>query len=97
MRDAYKSGRSPADPSKSWYKGELWFYDNYILPLAQKLKECRVFGASSDEFLTYAIDNRSEWENKGKAIVDDMMQASTHQSEEFILQQMSEAGGLFLD
>jgi len=39
----YKSGRAEADPSVNWYQGELWFYDNYIIPLAKKLKECGVF------------------------------------------------------
>ena len=27
---AYKSGRGK-DPSEGWYKGELWFFDNYIM------------------------------------------------------------------
>ena len=30
-----------------------------------------MFGVSSDEFLTYAVDNRTEWESKGKQIVAD--------------------------
>jgi class 3 adenylate cyclase len=69
---AFRAGRMPKDPAQGWYKGELWFYDNYIIPLAQKLKECAVFGVASDEFLTYACDNRSEWEAKGEAIVGQM-------------------------
>jgi len=52
---AYRAGKSPVDPAETWYNGELWFYDNYIIPLAKKLRECRVFGPSSDEFLTYAV------------------------------------------
>jgi hypothetical protein len=36
-----------ADPSTFWYQGELGFFDNYIIPLAKKLKECNVFGVSS--------------------------------------------------
>jgi hypothetical protein len=39
------------------------------IPLAKKLKECRVFGVSCDEFLDYALDNRGEWESKGQEIV----------------------------
>jgi class 3 adenylate cyclase len=66
---AYKSGRGKNDPSVGWYKGELWFYDNYIIPLAGKLKQCRVFGVSSDEFLDYASANRKEWELKGERLV----------------------------
>ena len=89
MYSAYESGRCDSNPALSWYKGEIWFFDNYIIPLAKKLKQCNVFGASSDEFLTYAMDNRNEWEAKGRDIVNEMLQNCTHQSEEFKLMQMS--------
>jgi hypothetical protein len=71
MYNAYKKGRTAKDPTKGWYEGELWFFDNYIIPLAQKLRECGVFGVSCDEFLDYAKDNRSEWELKGRDIVQE--------------------------
>ena len=75
MYAAYRSGRGgDKDPSEGWYKGELWFYDNYVIPLAKKLKECGVFGVASAECLTYALDNRREWEIKGEAIVRKMVQ-----------------------
>jgi hypothetical protein len=38
-----------ADPSENWYQGEIGF-DFYIIPVA-KLKDCGVFGVSSDEEL----------------------------------------------
>ena len=41
----------------------------YIIPLAKKLKDCGVFGVSSDEYLGYAVNNRREWEKKGAEIV----------------------------
>jgi hypothetical protein len=44
---AYKDGRADNDPSASWYKGEMGFFDFYIIPLAKKLKDCGVFGVSS--------------------------------------------------
>jgi tetratricopeptide (TPR) repeat protein len=72
MYSAYDSGRGEKDPSEGWYKGELWFYDNYIIPLAQKLEECGVFGVSSDECLNYALENRKEWALKGKQLVTEM-------------------------
>ena len=50
MTLAYRSGRMGTDPSTFWYQGELGFFDNYIIPLAKKLKECNVFGVSSDEY-----------------------------------------------
>jgi hypothetical protein len=56
----------------------MLIYVHYFLtrqiPLAKKLKECHVFGVSSDEFLTYAMDNRMEWESKGEAIVAELVQ-----------------------
>jgi hypothetical protein len=48
---------------------ELGFFDNYIIPLAKKLKDCNVFGAFSDDYLNYAVMNRAEWEEKGESIV----------------------------
>jgi hypothetical protein len=75
MYEAYASGRTDNDPSHGWYKGELWFFDNYIIPLANKLKDCGVFGVSSDEYLGYATNNRKEWEKKGKEIVAEWIEA----------------------
>eukprot|EP00934_Nitzschia_sp_Nitz4_P007445 Nitzschia sp. Nitz4//scaffold17_size182527//156864//160606//NITZ4_001879-RA/size182527-snap-gene-0.304-mRNA-1//-1//CDS//3329539415//7435//frame0 len=69
MYTAYLEGRSSIDPSEGWYKGEIGFFDFYIIPLAKKLDDCGVFGVSSDECLEYAKANRMEWEHKGEAIV----------------------------
>jgi class 3 adenylate cyclase len=69
MYNAYLEGRAENDPSETWYQGELGFYDFYIIPLAKKLKDCGVFGVASDEYLDYATANRTEWELKGKEIV----------------------------
>ena len=63
-----------SSPSIDWFKGELGFFDRYVIPLAKKLKECGVFGVSSDEYLNYAENNRREWEDKGKQIVSDMVE-----------------------
>ena len=71
---AYKSGRAEKDPSLGWYKSELWFFDNYVIPLARKLAECKVFGVASDECLSYALENRKEWEIKGEKIVAEMLE-----------------------
>jgi len=70
---AYKTGRAEKDPSTFWYKGEIGFFDFYIIPLARKLKDCGVFGVSSDEYLNYAVKNREEWEMKGADIVNDLV------------------------
>lgn len=71
---AYKNGLSDKNPADFWYQGELGFYDHYIIPLAKKLKECGVFGVSSDEYLSYALQNRSEWESRGEEIVAEFVQ-----------------------
>jgi hypothetical protein len=75
MSKAYKAGRMGVDPATFWYKGELGFFDNYIIPLAKKLAECGVFGVSSYEYLNYASMNREEWRVKGEAIVEQLVEA----------------------
>jgi hypothetical protein len=37
------------------------------------LKDCGVFGVSSDEYLQYAVSNRNEWETKGKSVVAELV------------------------
>ena len=70
---AFRANRMDRDPSDFWYRSELKFFDGYIIPLAKKLKECGVFGVSSDECLNYATDNRREWESKGQMIVSELV------------------------
>jgi hypothetical protein len=77
LYSAYIQGRSATDPSENWYKGEIGFFDFYIIPLAKKLRECGVFGVSSDEYLNYAEKNRQEWEARGMEVVANMV-AVTH-------------------
>ena len=69
MHKAYLDGRSEKGPGMNWYYGEIGFFDFYIIPLAKKLSECGVFGVSSDEYLNYALENRREWEKKGREVV----------------------------
>lgn len=72
---AWKAGRMGKDPSTFWYKGEMGFFDNYIIPLANKLKECGVFGVSSHEYLNYALQNRAEWEERGEELVENLVRS----------------------
>jgi hypothetical protein len=74
MMMAYRAGRSDKDPSLGWYQGELWFFDNYVIPLTKKLKDCGVFGVSSDEYLNYAMHNRGEWASKGQNVVQQYLE-----------------------
>mmetsp|Transcript_10346 Transcript_10346/g.22776 ORF Transcript_10346/g.22776 Transcript_10346/m.22776 type:complete len:1195 (-) Transcript_10346:89-3673(-) len=73
MYDAYMKGRADKNPADFWYKGEIGFFDFYIIPLAKKLKDCGVFGVSSDEYLNYATKNREEWEQRGQEVIAEMM------------------------
>jgi len=72
--DAYRNGRAEKNPADGWYQGEIGFFDFYIIPLAKKLKDCGVFGVSSDEYLNYAMRNREEWEAKGREVVSEMVE-----------------------
>ena len=71
-------------PTSIWtgYGGELWFYDNYIIPLANKIRHCKVFGVCCDEFIDFATDNRLEWEYKGKQTVAEWAEEIKRKEEE---------------
>lgn len=55
------------------YKGEIGFFDFYIIPLSKKLRDCGVFGPTSAENLTYAQANRNNWVKEGEKITKDML------------------------
>ncbi|KAL7562532.1 hypothetical protein ACA910_008238 [Epithemia clementina (nom. ined.)] len=74
MYKAYKEGRAEKNPADFWYKGEIGFFDFYIIPLAKKLKECGVFGVSSKEYLNYAERNRKEWELRGQEVLSELIE-----------------------
>ena len=74
MYKAYHEGRAEKNPADFWYKGEIGFFDFYIIPLAKKLKNCGVFGVSSDEYLNYAERNRKEWEARGQEVVSELIE-----------------------
>jgi hypothetical protein len=38
------------------------------------LKECNVFGVSSDEYLGYALHNRAEWEDRGQDMIKSIIE-----------------------
>jgi hypothetical protein len=88
MYFSYLLGRSEKDPSSGWYEGELWFFDFYVIPLARKLKECGVFGVSSDEYLDYALSNRKEWERQGKEFCQVMLERATKEAGKMGLKRM---------
>ena len=85
MLTAYRQGRSEKDPSDFWYQGEIGFFDFYIIPLVKKLKDCGVFGVSSDEYLNYAQKNRQEWELRGQEVVATMVEKYKEVESTFVL------------
>jgi hypothetical protein len=66
MSEAYKVRRGKKDPAEYWFEGELAFFDTFVVPLTQRLKECGVFGDASEEYLNYGKANRRDWQNKGR-------------------------------
>ena len=69
---SHEDGRLEEDPSITWYERELEFFDDTVLPMANRLKGCGAFGVYFDEYLSYATQNRQEWERKGREIVTEM-------------------------
>ena len=74
MYRAYHAGRADRDPAASWYVGELCFFDNFVIPLASKLRDSGVFGKAGNEYLWHAIENRKHWADQGKYLVRDMVE-----------------------
>ncbi|KAL7565542.1 hypothetical protein ACA910_003819 [Epithemia clementina (nom. ined.)] len=73
---AYLEGRAEKDPAEYWYQGEIGFFDFYIIPLAKKLKDCGVFGVSSEEYYSYAKKNRDQWEHFGQGVIALMVESA---------------------
>ena len=65
MYSAYDKGRSKKDPSTDWYQGELWFFDNCVIPMAERIRASGVFGAQGEDCIRNAVDNRKEWAIRG--------------------------------
>ena len=59
------AGRGP-DVSANWFKGQIGFFDFYIIPLAKRLLQCGVFGEMSDLFLENLKKNRVRWLREGE-------------------------------
>eukprot|EP00339_Tiarina_fusa_P025260 CAMPEP_0117016014 /NCGR_PEP_ID=MMETSP0472-20121206/12683_1 /TAXON_ID=693140 ORGANISM="Tiarina fusus, Strain LIS" /NCGR_SAMPLE_ID=MMETSP0472 /ASSEMBLY_ACC=CAM_ASM_000603 /LENGTH=1517 /DNA_ID=CAMNT_0004719937 /DNA_START=135 /DNA_END=4688 /DNA_ORIENTATION=+ len=74
MYNAFKSGKSTKDPSADWYEGEIWFFDNCVIPLAQRIKDVGIFGVQGDDCLKNAISNKKEWAVKGSSIVQQQIE-----------------------
>jgi hypothetical protein len=72
MMTGFDNGRLAEDPSKTWYEREIKFFDEYVMPLAKKLKESGMFGIAGDDVLLCAQANRKEWVVSGVSIVGEL-------------------------
>jgi class 3 adenylate cyclase len=72
--EAYHDGRSERNPADSWYISELCFFDNFVIPLAKRLRDSGVFGRAGSDFLKHAQDNRKQWEDQGNDLVREMVE-----------------------
>ena len=74
---AFADGRTKNDPSEGWFEGELNFFDKVVLPLVGRLQKSGAFvAASTDSHLDYAVQNRAQWNEKGKDILAEMVDAT---------------------
>lgn len=69
MYKVYQDQRLAQDPTIFWYKSELLFFDEHVIPLANQVKECACFGTTADEYLSWALSNRQQWAAKGNELV----------------------------
>lgn len=74
---AYKSEtnseeNTKEDPSVYWYDRELEFFDDRIR-LVRGLRDSEICNKLADVYLSAAIANRREWEQKGKPIVEEYL------------------------
>ncbi|CAJ1956415.1 unnamed protein product [Cylindrotheca closterium] len=73
---AFLDGRSDEDPTAGWYSGEIWFFDNWVVPLATNLKACGVLDIVGEELVKRAKSNRNRWETEGKDICEAMFKSA---------------------
>lgn len=94
---AFQKGREDEDPSLHWYEQELSFFDKHVIPLAERLQGLEVFGIANNEYLSYATDNRREWESQGEEVIKEMMQAFKGDSDSDIDSQGDEVDSMDRD
>jgi hypothetical protein len=84
-------GRADKSPAEFWYQGEIGFLDFYVIPLARKLSTCDCFGVSSEEYLTYAQQNRKQWEILGQEAVASLVEQAEKNWNEAMFQSIPPA------
>jgi hypothetical protein len=71
---AFKTRRLMQNPSIFWYKSEMLFFDEHVVPIAQRISACGVFEQSTgDQYLSFSLSNRQQWAAKGGDHIASMM------------------------
>ena len=70
---AHLQGRS-FNPATSWYKGQIGFFNGYIIPLAERLAQSNLFGESGNMFSALALENKRRWITEGESLTDVIIQ-----------------------
>jgi hypothetical protein len=82
------------DPSDAWFKGQISFFDHYIIPLAERIRMGDIFSQDvSDIFLNSALRNKVRWNEEG-AIVCDNMKEIAHREAELRLSALNNESGI---
>ncbi len=72
---AAKLARRGPDVSANWFKGQIGFFDFYIIPLAKRLEQCGIFGSLGSLFLYNTNQNRRRWIEEGEERCGEMHSA----------------------
>ena len=71
LRRAFLMGRG-SDPAKNWYENQIGFLDFYLMPLAKRMENMRVFGNCGEMFASTVKSNKETWLLKGQNIADNI-------------------------
>jgi hypothetical protein len=66
----YHDGIIHFDPTNSWYQKALGYFDNFLIPLANRIDAAGILGSMGNEFVVHAVENRHNWESTGMDLLD---------------------------
>jgi hypothetical protein len=67
---AFMEGNELNDPVLGWYEGEFAFFDNVVLPMTERLKQCGILGIDGIELMERSTENRENWVLEGESLVE---------------------------
>ena len=74
----HASGRISKDPAEKWFQGELSLFDDFVLPLVDRLLSSKAFKPGTiKEYSGYATSNRLQWLTHGGLDVVSQLEGST--------------------